>query len=192
MSFTASSTDSSTFDPAAPVLHFLCGKIGAGKSTLAARLAARPGTLLLSEDRWLASLYPGEIVDVTDYARCAGRLRNAMGDHVAALAAAGLSVVLDFPANTRRSREWLRAGAQDSGCPHQLHYLDVPDDVCKARLRARNAAGTHSFQTSDAEYDAITAYFVEPDEGEGLCIVRHVWRAAQAGAQADAPAAGLL
>ena len=26
--------------------------------------------------------------------------------------------------------------------------------------------------TSDAEYDAITAYFVEPEE-EGLTIVRH-------------------
>ncbi|CAB3651814.1 MULTISPECIES: hypothetical protein [Achromobacter] len=27
--------------------------------------------------------------------------------------------------------------------------------------------------TSDAEYDAITAYFVEPEEEEGLTIVRH-------------------
>ncbi|MCH4590627.1 LysR family transcriptional regulator, partial [Achromobacter xylosoxidans] len=31
------------------MLHFLCGKIGAGKSTLAARLASRPDTLLISE-----------------------------------------------------------------------------------------------------------------------------------------------
>ncbi|EHK68038.1 AAA family ATPase [Achromobacter arsenitoxydans] len=183
-----SSTESSTFDAATPTLHFLCGKIGAGKSTLAARLAARPRTLLLSEDRWLAALYPGEIVDVTDYGRCASRLRNAMGSHVAALAAAGLSVVLDFPANTRRSREWLRAVAVEAGCAHQLHYLDVPDPVCKARLRARNAAGEHPFQTSDAEYDAITAYFVEPDESEGLRIVKHAW---QEDGQ-DAAAGGLL
>lgn len=170
------SLDSSR-DVAAPMLHFLCGKIGAGKSTLAARLAAQPRTLLLSEDRWLATLYPGEIVDVTDYGRCASRLRNAMSSHVVALVAAGLSVVLDFPANTRRSREWLRDVARDAGCAHTLHYLDVPDAVCKARLRARNASGTHPFTTSDAEYDAITAYFVEPGEGEGLAIVRHAGEA---------------
>ena len=157
------------------MLHFLCGKIGAGKSTLAARLAAQPRTLLLSEDRWLAALYPGEIVDVADYGRCAGRLRDAMGSHVVALVAAGLSVVLDFPANTRRSREWLRAVVNEAGCSHALHYLDVPDDVCKARLHARNASGTHPFHTSDDEFDAITAYFVEPGEEEGLTIVRHAW-----------------
>lgn len=158
---------------AEPMLHFLCGKIGAGKSTLAARLAAQPRTLLLSEDRWLAALYPGEIVDVTDYGRCASRLRDAMTSHVVALVAAGLSVVLDFPANTRRSREWLCDVAREAGCSHALHYLDVPDEVCKARLRVRNASGDHPFTTSDAEYDAITAYFVEPDEAEGLTIVRH-------------------
>lgn len=155
------------------MLHFLCGKIGAGKSTLAAQLAAQPGTLLISEDAWLAALYPGEILDVADYGRCASRLRNALGSHVVALVGAGLSVVLDFPANTRRSREWLRDVARAAGCPHQLHFLDLPDAVCKARLRARNASGTHPFTTSEAQYDAITAYFVEPQEDEGFKIVRH-------------------
>lgn len=174
------SPETHTPDSATPMLHFLCGKIGAGKSTLAARLAAQPKTLLLSEDSWLAALYPGEIVDVTDYGRCASRLRNAMGGHVAALVAAGLSVVLDFPANTRRSREWLRAVAEAAGCPQRLHYLDVPDAVCKERLRARNAAGTHPYTTSDDEYDAITAYFVEPEACEGLHIVRHVWSETEA------------
>lgn len=156
-----------------PMLHFLCGKIGAGKSTLAARLASRPGTLLISEDAWLAALYPGEILGVADYGRCAGRLRDAMGGHIAALVAAGLSVVLDFPANTRASRAWLRQVAQAAGGRPQLHFLDLPDEVCKARLRARNASGTHPFTTSEAQYDAITAYFVAPQDDEGFHIVRH-------------------
>ncbi|WP_246504100.1 ATP-binding protein [Plastoroseomonas arctica] len=33
----------------ATTLHLLCGKIASGKSMLAAQLAARPGTLLVSE-----------------------------------------------------------------------------------------------------------------------------------------------
>ena len=152
-----------------PTLHFLCGKIGAGKSTLAAQLASQPHTLLISEDAWLAALYPGEILDVADYGRCA----NALGSHVAALVQAGLSVVVDFPANTRRSREWLREVAQAAGCGHQLHFLDLPDEVCKARLRARNASGTHPLTTIKAQYGAITAYFVAPQEDEGFEIVRH-------------------
>ena len=34
-----------TTTPSTPVLHMVCGKIGAGKSTLARRLAAAPATV---------------------------------------------------------------------------------------------------------------------------------------------------
>src|SRR2546427_8227302 len=57
-------------------LHMVCGKIGSGKSTLARQLAAEPGTVLVSEDSWLAGLYPGEMQSVADYVRCSTRLRS--------------------------------------------------------------------------------------------------------------------
>jgi hypothetical protein len=44
----------------------------------------------------------------------------------------------------------------------------VPDDVCKARLRTRNAAGTHAFNATDAEFDLFTSYFVPPRADEGF------------------------
>ena len=56
-----------------PTLHLLCGKIASGKSTLAKTLAAEHGAIVLSEDQWLASLYPGEILSIADYLRCAQR-----------------------------------------------------------------------------------------------------------------------
>lgn len=156
-----------------PTLHLVCGKIGAGKSTLAQSLASAPATVLLSEDTWLAQLYPGEITSVADYARCAGRLRGALTDHLCALLGAGVSVVLDFPANTPTTRAWMRDMFERAGVAHCLHYLNVPDAICKARLHDRNAAGTHPFTPSDAEFDAITQYFVAPSAEEGFCMVCH-------------------
>jgi predicted kinase len=47
-------------------LHLLCGKIAAGRSTLAAELAQQPDTVVVSEDFWLARLYPGEILTIED------------------------------------------------------------------------------------------------------------------------------
>lgn len=38
---------------AAPTLHMLCGKIAAGKSTLAAELGDANGTVIIAEDEWL-------------------------------------------------------------------------------------------------------------------------------------------
>ena len=51
--------------------------------------------------------------------------------------------------------------------------LDVPDEVCKQRLRARNAGGEHQFQVSDAEYEQFTAHFVPPGAEEGFNVIVH-------------------
>lgn len=155
------------------VLHLLCGKIAAGKSTLAASLAVAPDVVLISEDAWLARLYPDEIHSVADYVRCAARLRTAMAPHVEGLLRAGLSVVLDFPANTVANRAWMRGIIDRSGAAHQLHVLDVPDETCRARLRHRNAAGGHDFAASDADFDIISSYFVAPAADEGFNIRRY-------------------
>ncbi len=149
-------------------LHLLCGKIASGKSTLAARLAEAPNTLRLSEDLWLARLYKEQMHSVADYVRCAALLREAIGPHVQALLALGVNVVLDFPANTPANRQWMRSLFEYSGADHVMHVLEVPDALCKARLRARNAAGEHAFAASDEQFELISRYFSAPTAEEGF------------------------
>ena len=156
-----------------PTLHLLCGKIGAGKSTLAGQLAARPATVLISEDHFNATLFPDELKTIDDYTRYSARVRAAMGPHVVALLKAGLSVVLDFQANTLVSRRWMRTLIDDAAAAHELHFLDIPDETCLRRLRARNAAGEHPYQVRDADYALFTRYFAPPTPEEGFNIVVH-------------------
>jgi predicted kinase len=156
-----------------PTLHLLCGKIAAGKSTLAKELVAEHAAILLSEDTWLAQLYPGEVLSVADYLRCAQRIRGVLTPLVVDLLKSGLNVVLDFPANTLANREWLRGLAQVAQVPHCLHYLELDDDTCRARLHARNARGEHDFAATDAEFDLITRHFSVPRVEEGLVIEVH-------------------
>jgi predicted kinase len=153
-------------------LHMLCGKIASGKSTLTAELSRAPSTIVISEDFWLSRLFGSEMKDVSDYISYSRRLREAIGPHIQDLLRIGVSVVLDFPANTPSIRAWMRTVFEAAGADHHLHFLDVPDEVCKARLRARNAAGTHDFAASDAQFDQITSYFVPPSEAEGFKVVR--------------------
>lgn len=156
-----------------PTLYLICGKIAAGKSTLAKRLATRPLTVLIGEDHWNATLFPDEIRTIEDYRRYSDRLRRAMAPHVVALLKAGMSVVLDFQANTRAVRQWMRTLIEESGAAHELHLLDLPDEVCRQRLRARNAAGEHPYQVSDAEFDQFTRHFVPPSPEEGFDVIVH-------------------
>jgi predicted kinase len=127
--------------------------------------------ILISEDHWLARLYPDEQKSLADYVRNSTRLRDAMTAHLVDILRSGLSVVLDFPANTPVSRAWMRSLFEQAGCAHQLHYLNVADDVCKARLRHRNAGGMHEFNVSDEDFALFTKHFVPPARSEGFNVV---------------------
>ena len=158
-----------------PKLFFLCGKMAAGKSTLARALAAeQEHAILLVSDEWLGRLYPTEIVDVPAFIEYSSRLNEALTPHICALLGRGLSVVLDFPGNTRRHRAWFRQLLDASGADHELHVIDASDAVCKRQLRARSAGFPEGTRwTTDAEFDAITAYFDPPSPDEGFTIFRH-------------------
>ncbi|NVZ50601.1 ATP-binding protein [Pseudomonas sp. B6002] len=156
-----------------PTLHLLCGKIASGKSTLAKHLAAEHAAVVLSEDHWLTKLYPGEILSIADYLNRAQRIRGVLGPLVINLLQSGVNVVLDFPANTLANREWLLGLAQAAQAPHCLHYLELDDATCRARLHARNAGGEHDFAATDAEFDLITRHFCVPTEAQGLVIEVH-------------------
>ena len=88
-----------------PTLHLMCGKIASGKSTLSAQLAASEQAIVISEDTWLNALYHDHLSSIADYVQCMSKLRSIIGPHVVSLLNSGVSVVLDFQANTIESRK---------------------------------------------------------------------------------------
>lgn len=161
------------------MLHLLCGKIASGKSTMATKLADAPRTIIIREDDWLASLYSDEMSSVSDYVRCAEKLKVVLGPHIVSLLKCDVSIVLDFPANTIASRTWMREIIRSANVSHELHYLDVPDKICIARLRKRNADGDHAFAATDEQFHMITKHFVKPTAGEGFNIIQHHFEGTQ-------------
>lgn len=158
-------------------LHLLCGHIAAGKSTLATHLGSLPRTIVLNQDQWLARLF-GDQINRFGYLACAERLHRVWEPHVIALLLAGLSVVLDMPANSPAARQWMRRIIEKTRVKHQLHFLDVPPEVCKARLKVRNANRTHQFRTSEKTFDVLAKLFVPPGPDEGFNVIVHRHRAA--------------
>ncbi|WP_299869861.1 ATP-binding protein [uncultured Roseobacter sp.] len=157
----------------APTLHLLCGKIASGKSTLSTQLSRTAGIIVIAEDEWLDGLYSEEMSSISDYMRCMSKFREVMGPHVVSLLNEGISVVLDFQANTIASRDWMRGILEQTQAAHKLHVLDVPDEVCIARLHARNAQGDHPFAATEEQFRQISKHFVAPSPEEGFNIVLH-------------------
>ena len=154
-------------------LHMLCGKIAAGKSTLANKLGSENGTVLVVEDDWLYVLFSDEMSSASDYVRCASKLRSIMGPHISSLLNAGVSVVLDFPANTVETRNWMRSILEETSASHQLHVLCASDELCLQRLRKRNAHGDHPFAATEEQFRRFSKHFVAPSPEEGFNLVMH-------------------
>src|SRR5262245_26156308 len=108
--------------------------MAAGKSTLARELARREDAVLIEQDEFLDHLFPGEILDIPAFVKCSSRLRNALAPHVCALLSKGISVVLDFPGNTRTQRAWFRELFERANAEHELHFIDASDGLCKNQL----------------------------------------------------------
>ena len=155
-------------------LIFMCGKMAAGKSTLSKKIATERRAVLIIQDEFLAQLFPGEINDIPDFVKYSSRLKDALHAHICSLLSNGVTVVLDFPGNTTKQRAWFREMFEAAGVEHELHYVVASDDLCKRQLNVRSKdlpAG--SAWTSDAEFDAITAYFQPPAADEHFNIIRH-------------------
>ncbi len=138
----------------APKVILLCGKIAAGKTFYARRLASETCAVILSCDELMLTLFPlpagaGELHDLY-----AGRVQKYLFRKSLDLLASGCSVILDWGFWTKTSRDEARAFFRDCGIPCELHYIDVSDEQWEANIRRRNRA---------VEEGRESAYFM--DEG---------------------------
>lgn len=131
--------------------------------------------MLICEDEWLVRI-EAEIETFDDFRKHAHCLRAAIGPHVVDLLRLGISVVLDVPVNTPKDRAWIRSLFEAAKAGHELHVIEVSDELCKARLRTRNETtpeGLYFGHVPGDIFDPVTSLLVPPSEAEGFNLVRH-------------------
>ncbi len=129
--------------PRQPMLVAVGGYSGSGKSALAAKLAPSidplPGAVMVSSDLERKAGLPKEIhLPETAYSEGRrGAVYEAMLQRAEAILGAGHSVLLDATFIDDTSRDETARTASRVGVPFQGLWLDAPEDVLEARLRAR-------------------------------------------------------
>jgi predicted kinase len=156
-------------------LHFICGKAGAGKTTLARSLGASLPAVVFVEDEWFATL--GFQIHTMDELRTAmTRCRAIIGPLAIRLLELGVNVVFDFGGNTVAHRAWVRGVFEAADADHALHVIEATDDQCLAGIHRRNdeqPAGVYFGHVSDEMFHMVTPYFVPPHPDEGFRVIAH-------------------
>ena len=148
-------------------LIYFCGKMGAGKSTKSKAVAANRNAVLISEDEWLSKLYPDQISSFDDYIKFSGQLRPLIKAHVQNILRTGSNVVMDFPANTKRQREWFNKISIEAESKAELIYLKASDLLCLNQIAQRviEQPSRAAFDT-EKMFNHVTKYFEEPEASE--------------------------
>ena len=147
-------------------LIFFCGKMGAGKTTLAARKVDEMDAVLISEDELLSKLYEGKVKSVSDYKYYSEKLKPVVFNLSQQILSKGINAILDFPANTERQRQWLRSISDSINSEHICYYVERSDEVCINQILKRGNTNTDTVEM----YNAITKYFTVPSYDESLNI----------------------
>ena len=128
-------------------LILTCGLPGAGKTTLAAQLAADRNAVRLTKDEWLWALGSTPWDEPTRE-----KVEHELWRLAQEILRRGLSVVLDFGLWARIERDEMRDAARGLGVGIELHYLDVPTEELWRRIEARNSEppwDSHSIRRAD-------------------------------------------
>jgi len=157
-------------DPAAPLVHLVCGSTGAGKTTFARRLHTERGAMHFAIDEWMGTLFwpdapspPGYEWAIARVERCERLIWSLACQELAF----GREVVLDLGFSTRDQRDRFAALARTAGARPVLWFLDVPVAVRRARVHARNAAlDGASIAVDDAMFDWMEGHFEPPHPDE--------------------------
>ena len=152
-------------------IHLIEGPVGAGKSTFARRLAQDQRMVHLNLDEWFSTLFSPDRPSsglmpwyVERKWRCIDRIWT-LGE---GLVRNGCSAVMELGLLTRADRERIYERADAARLALEVHVLDAPREIRRARVQQRNKdrGATFFMEVPDHFFDMASDMWEEPDEAE--------------------------
>lgn len=153
-------------------VYFICGFIGAGKTTCSKKLAEEVGGFRFSIDEWMIPLY-GEHMEREVFDARLKTLMALFKDAAVQLFNLGVPVIFDFGFWYKEERLEFKKWAEDAGAESELIYLDVDYDVCRSRAQVRNESrGDEAFEMTDEMLEMFWQWFEHPGDDESVTRIK--------------------
>jgi len=154
-----------------PTVHLICGTLGAGKTTLARRLARETESVRFSLDEWIMQLFGTEAPEPMQFPWWVERAQRC-SLQIWALCRQLLSVdrdvILDFGFPTREHRAEYIALARAAGATVKLYVVNADPSLRRQRVRSRNEqrAETFALTVTDGMFAGSESWWEPPTAAE--------------------------
>ncbi|MFK7995775.1 MAG: AAA family ATPase [Granulosicoccus sp.] len=149
----------------------VCGPTGAGKTTYSISLSKDIRAIRFSIDPWMQTLFADDMksLDYTWMIERVHRCYEQIWDTCEKLFSIDQGVVLDLGFTEKKQRDLFADRAKALGIVAEVHYLDVPKNVRKARVSRRNNEkdpDVYAFDVTDEMFNFMEPRFEAPDDIE--------------------------
>lgn len=146
-------------------LILICGLPGAGKTTLAKKLAEERSAIRLCPDDWIISILK-DLNDITERDRLRDPIEQLLWKQAQGLLQLGMTVILENGFWSKTERESYLATGKNIGANVELYFVDAPLNVLWERVEKRNS-NPNEFQLTRKELEAAFNAFQPPTDEEG-------------------------
>lgn len=149
-------------------VYLICGKLCCGKTTYSQKLCAENDAIVLSVDELTLTVFGQNCGEKHD--EYVLNAKKYLLNKSLALIDKNINIVLDWGFWIRKERAFTKDFYKSRGIDCELHYIDISDDVCKARIEKRNKAvltdKTSAYYVDENLLDKFNSIFETPSEDE--------------------------
>lgn len=149
------------------MIHLIVGNTGSGKTTYSNKLKQEKKAILFSIDKWNRTLFLSDKTsnDGLDwFLERINRSESLILELIEQLEATNTDSILDLGLSKFSHREKFRAFAKEKGYTIQIHFLDIPKEIRKQRVKNRNSekGSTFEFEVSNEDFNFMESWFEKP------------------------------
>ena len=149
-------------------VYLICGKLCCGKTTYSQKLCAENDAIVLSVDELTLTVFGQNCGEKHD--EYVLNAKKYLLNKSLALIDKNINIVLDWGFWTRKEREFTKDFYKSRGIDCELHYIDISDDVWKARTEQRNqtvlTGKTSAYYVDENLLAKFNSIFEAPSEDE--------------------------
>lgn len=152
-------------------LILVCGSTGAGKTTYSISLASEIRAVKFSIDPWMQTLFSKDMTSL-DYSWMIERVYRCyeqIWEVSKQILALDGNLILDLGFTTKEQRQIFVSKAKELEVVAEVHFLDVPKDTRRQRVKQRNAdkdPQLYSFEVTNMMFNFMESRFEAPDVQE--------------------------